>query len=158
MLLPVWDKLADGPLAPLAYLGRDDLDSNIPNEENPLLRSLLSAVPSKDSGLSWSDEEPVIYRDAAVQLPKAFAFARHLGPSLTVWDALSAWPMRVSLGYLSLLRAHHPGALLLLAYYAVLLRRLEPCWYIGEDRATKLLDSIRRLPDGRWRELAPTNG
>ncbi|KAL2009202.1 hypothetical protein VTN00DRAFT_7396 [Thermoascus crustaceus] len=59
MLFPVWDKLADGPLTPLAALWRDDLDSDVPHED-PLLRSLLSAMPSPKDDFNSNRSWPII--------------------------------------------------------------------------------------------------
>jgi hypothetical protein len=96
-----------------------------------------------------------VYRSAAILLAEAFEFARQRGAAFTVWDALNAWPLRVPSEYLYLLQANHPGALLLLAYYFLLLQTLKPSWFF-ESRVSHLLDGIgRRLqgnsPANIWR-------
>lgn len=149
MLCPIWPELISGPLAPLADLWRDDLDVS-PLPTDPLLVTLLSAVPSGhgDPMHCWSDSEIEIYNDSAAKLADAFAFAERHGYAITIWDALNAWAMRVTPEYLCLLQRNHPGALLLLAYYSLLLRPLQTNWFL-HHRINKLLDEINIRLEGR---------
>ncbi|KAJ9251976.1 transcriptional regulator family: Fungal Specific TF [Paecilomyces variotii] len=152
MLSPVWSKISEGPLAPLSKLWRDDLCVSIDLDTDPLLNSLFSVLPDGPSTMGfWSES---VYRSAAILLVEAFEFARQRGAAFTVWDALNAWPLRVPSEYLDLLQANHPGALLLLAYYFLLLQTLKPLWFF-ETRVSQLLDGIcLRLqgnsPDNVW--------
>ncbi|KAF7136679.1 hypothetical protein CNMCM5793_005957 [Aspergillus hiratsukae] len=139
MLCPVWTELTTGPLAPFAALWRDDLGVTAdPND--PLLVTLLSALPEHEPDYP-------IYRDSAVKLTEAFAFMQQRGPSSTIWDALNSWPLRVTPKYLALLRQNRPSALLLLAYYAILLRPIRGEWFL-EGRDCKLMDEIARRLEG----------
>jgi hypothetical protein len=142
MLCPVWTELTISPLAPFTALWRDDLGVT-PNPNDPLLIRLLSVIPDYESELT----ENYIYRDSAVKLTQAFAFMERLGPSATIWDALNSWPMHVSPEYLALLKHSNPGALLLLAYYAILLQPLEGEWFL-KGRVMKLIDEIARRLNG----------
>lgn len=139
MLCPVWDELTGGPVAPFAALWRDDLwvtaDAN-----NPLLVTLLSVCPEHEP-------EYPIYRDSAIKLVEAFDFIEQRGESSTIWDALNSWPMRVMPEYLALLKRNCPGALLLLAYYRILLRPNRGEWFL-EGQYRKLLDDIARRLQG----------
>ncbi|KAJ5779162.1 hypothetical protein N7457_006882 [Penicillium paradoxum] len=147
MLCPVWSELTNGPLASFAALWKDDLDVTIKSDD-PLLRSLLSVISNESVGCERQPENELhIYQDAAQKLAEAFEFARQCGSSLSIWDALNSWPMRVLPGYFDLLDRSHPGALLLLAQYAVLLKPLQKEWFLG-GRVTKLIDEIgRRLQE-----------
>jgi hypothetical protein len=135
MLCLVWDELNNSPVAPFAALWHDDLGVTAdPND--PLLVTLLSVFP---------DHEPeyLIYRDSAMKLVTAFAFIKQRGQSSTIWDALNSWPMRVIPEYLALLKRNCPGALLLLAYYGILLRPIRGEWFL-EGRSRRLMDEIAR--------------
>ncbi|PYI26452.1 hypothetical protein BP00DRAFT_439969 [Aspergillus indologenus CBS 114.80] len=146
MLCPFWDELTAGPLAPFAAVWEDDLGVSVEASEGPLLGALLPRVFAETPihGLAGEHET---YRDAAVQLAAAEAFLRRRGPGATVWDALNAWPMRMAPAYLELLKQDRPGALLLLAYYATLLRPTRGEWFLV-GRVESLIDEIaRRLED-----------
>jgi len=149
MLCPIWPELMSGLLAPLAVLWRDDLNiTRLPTD--PLFLSLLSAVPSDKNGPMnyWSDSEIEIFNDSAAKLADAFAFAEQCGSALSIWDVLNAWVMRVTTEYLTLLQKNHPGALLLLAYYSLLLRPLQKSWFL-HHRVDKLLDEIGLRLEGQ---------
>jgi hypothetical protein len=139
MLCPVWDELTSGPVAPFAALWQDDMgvaaDAN-----DPLLVTLLSVFPE------YEPDYP-IYRDSVVKLVEAIEFIKKRGQSTTIWDVLNSWPMRVMPEYLALLKRNCPGALLLLAYYAILLRPNRGEWFL-EGRSQKLLDDIARRLHG----------
>ncbi|KAJ5428821.1 transcriptional regulator family: Fungal Specific TF [Penicillium cf. griseofulvum] len=142
MLCPVWTELTTSPLAPFTALWRDDLGVT-PDLNDPLLIRLLSVIPDYE----FESNEYYIYRDSAVKLTQAFAFMERSGPSSTIWDALNSWPMHVSPEYLVLLKQNNPGALLLLAYYAMLLQPLEREWFL-KGRVMKLIDEISRRLNG----------
>ncbi|KOS48454.1 hypothetical protein ACN38_g634 [Penicillium nordicum] len=150
MLCNNWSELKHGPLAPFAALWRDDIGVTAdPND--PLLVSLLSVI-SESSQAVASVQIPLnndvhIYRDAAVKLAGAFEFTRRLGASLGVWDTLNSWLTQVSSKYFSLLDQDHPGALLLLAHYAILLKPLQAEWFLN-GRVTKLMNEIGRRLEG----------
>ncbi|KAJ5135162.1 transcriptional regulator family: Fungal Specific TF, partial [Penicillium bovifimosum] len=138
MLCPVWTELITGPLAPFTTLWRDDLGVTT-DPKDPLLITLLSVIPDHE----LESAESLIYRDSAVKLANAFSFIKNCGPSPSIWDALNSWPMRVSPDYLTLLKQNNPGALLLLSYYAILLRPLRGEWFL-EGRVMGLVDQIAR--------------
>ncbi|CAG8164644.1 unnamed protein product [Penicillium olsonii] len=125
-------------LAPFTTLWRDDLGVPI-DPKGPLLITLLSIIPDHES----ESAESLIYRDSAVKLANAFSFIKNCGPSPSIWDALNSWPMRVSPDYLALLKQNNPGALLLLSYYAIILRPRRGKWFL-EGRVTGLVDQIAR--------------
>ncbi|KAJ5375158.1 Protein of unknown function DUF3468 [Penicillium concentricum] len=150
MLCNVWTELTQGSLAPFTAIWRDDL-SFAADPSDTLLVSLLSAMPDSSEAVAYdqilSDNNMYIYRDAALKLAEAFEFIRRFGATLSVWDALSSWLTRVLPEYFDLLDHNHPGALLLLAYYAVLLKPLQTEWFL-RGRVTKLMDEIGRRLDG----------
>ncbi|RAL13396.1 uncharacterized protein BO97DRAFT_38405 [Aspergillus homomorphus CBS 101889] len=140
MLCPFWDELTAGSLGPFAALWQDNLSVAFHDPyEDPLLAILLATVAAE----SPNEVDYAVYHDAAVQLIVAFAFLRHRGAAATVWDALNAWPMRVTPAYLALLQQDRPFALLLLAYYAILLRPFRGEWFLA-GRAEKMIYEIAR--------------
>ncbi|KAJ5478273.1 transcriptional regulator family: Fungal Specific TF [Penicillium desertorum] len=142
MLCPVWAELTTSPLAPFTALWRDDL--GVPtNPNDPLLITLLSVIPEHNS----ASTDYYIYRDSAVKLSQAFAFIERCGSPPTIWDVLNSWPMRVSPEYLALLKHNNPGALLLLAHYAILLQPLREEWFL-KGRVMELIDEIARRLKG----------
>ncbi|CAG8904544.1 unnamed protein product [Penicillium egyptiacum] len=142
MLCPVWMELKASPLAPFTALWRADLGvTTDPND--PLLITLLSVIPEYES----ESTEYYIYRDSAVKLTHAFAFIERCGSPSTIWDVLNSWPMHVLPEYLTLLKHNDPGALLLLAYYAILLQPFREQWFL-KGRVVKLIDEIARRLNG----------
>ncbi|KAJ5972455.1 uncharacterized protein N7479_002373 [Penicillium vulpinum] len=150
MLCNVWSELTHGSLAPFTALWREDLGTTV-DPSDPILMSLLSVISESheaaDCGNRSSDSDMHIYRDAAFKLAEAFEFTRRCGASLSIWDALNSWPIRVLPEYFDLLDRNHPGALLLLAYYAILLKPLQAEWLL-RGRVTKLMDEIGRRLEG----------
>ncbi|KAK4864711.1 hypothetical protein LT330_001334 [Penicillium expansum] len=150
MLCNVWSELKHGPLAPFAALWRDSLGITA-DPSDPLLVSLLSAISDSIEDVGYDqrflDNDMRIYHDAALKLAEAFEFTRRFGASLTVWDALDSWLTQLLPEYFDLLDRNHPGALLLLAHYAILLKPLQAEWFLN-GRVTKLMDEIGRRLEG----------
>ncbi|KAL4900659.1 hypothetical protein BDW74DRAFT_188093 [Aspergillus multicolor] len=135
-----WDDLSNGPLAPLVALWEDDPGIVLAADPNdPLLATILAAVAIG----KLSHDKYQAYRDAAAKLTVAFTFMMTRGPAVSIWDALNAWPMHVESPYLALLRESRPGALLLLAYFAVPLCPFQDKWLLGQ-RLPQLIEEIRR--------------
>ena len=57
--------------------------------------------------------------------------------------------MRLSLPFLEMLREGHDGALVLLAHYCVLLKRIEGAWY-AEGRSRRLIGEVLRRLGREW--------
>ncbi|KAG0649822.1 Orsellinic acid biosynthesis cluster [Hyphodiscus hymeniophilus] len=147
MICFFWDQIKSGPVRDLA--NQWDVPIVTENCDLPLVDYFLSAIPPCDSQYAWSEEECRLYTDAAVELGEAFAYAQTLGEKLTTWDALRIWPLLISVEFMDVLHGWHPGALILLAHYCVLLKTVECHWYF-EGRATKLLSTILKRIDARW--------
>ncbi|GAM91695.1 hypothetical protein ANO11243_097480 [Dothideomycetidae sp. 11243] len=140
--------LMQGPLRSLICDWKNPIDPE--NEPyTPLVAQLLTAVPARDHADAWSDEECRVYRNAVYELGYAIARADRLGPDFGTWDALRGWPIPLSNNYLQLLRQLHPGALIVLAHYCILLHRLEGKWYF-KGRAQRLSGHIRQRLDPKW--------
>jgi hypothetical protein len=103
------------------------------------------AVPQDD----WLDSERACYIEAANELARAFSCMNALGNRVTTWDAMRIWPMRKSLEYIELLRVWHPGALILLAHFCLILEKLDGYWYF-KGRSQKVLSTVAKRLDRRW--------
>jgi hypothetical protein len=147
LLCTVWEHLESSPVAPLAEMW--DIPLLIPSAPTPLLTHLLS-IPASSSSFPppWKPHELQLYEQAAHDLASAFASAQVTG-EFTTWDALRVWPMQLSVPFIALINEGHPGALILLAHYCILLKKIEGHWYF-EGRATRLLRSILRNLGREW--------
>lgn len=147
MLCNVWDNVENGPVSALAVAW--EVEITVRDDNLPYLDHFLALIPSDSS---WSGESISIYRNAAIALAQSFAYLNSKGmeSSITTWNVLGSWPVRIEDEYVNLLHDRHPGALVLLAYYCIILKKLEKWWYF-EGRAVKLMTSIVGALDERWR-------
>lgn len=145
----IWDNLTSGPLGALSCAWEDPIDVE-EGGKTPLVERLLSLMPPKDSAGAWTDETSKIYSDAAFDLGYAYACADLLEERFNTWNVLRTWPMRLDMEYMHLLHSSHLGALILLAYYCVLLKKLERKWFF-EGRAERLMGHILKRLDTSWR-------
>jgi len=155
MLCDVWDRLEDGPVKGLAQAWEEPMaiiEKEATSPPHPLLYHLLSIIPDSTSVVAWAEETCQIYRNAALELSRAFSFTHFMGKDLTTWHALRVWPMRVPVEYINLLSSWHPGALILLAHYCIILQKLEDNWYF-EGTATSLLTMILTCLDETWHKF-----
>lgn len=149
LLCHVWDDLEEGPVRALVSTW-DIPELELDGTKTPFVEKLLSYIPSRMSPDAWTEEQDMIYTDTAVLLGLAFTNGI-LGTTFTTWDALRIWPTCISRQYLEMLRNQHPGALVLLAHYCVLLKKVEGNWYF-DGRATVLLKSVVGCLDQKWIE------
>lgn len=145
MLCDVWDLIEDGPLATLTTAWESDIyDGN----DLPYWMHFSSIA---QEGLSWSKDEVRIYGDASLLLARCFVTMEQQQNDswATTWKILGLWPMRVESEFMTLLYNRHPGALVLLAYYCIILKRMERYWYF-EGGAAKLMLSILSVLEKSW--------
>ena len=144
MLCHVWDRIGTGPVRHLAE-SWELLVDNFKFPHQPLLDYLL-AIPPKD----WPDEVRVPYKDSAFALARSFACLQALDENFTTLDVARFWPIQNSLEFVELLVHWHPGALILLAHYCIVLQRVGMgSWYL-EGRAASMLFTIVRRLDPMW--------
>lgn len=151
MLCDVWSQLQSGPVGSLVSVWEIPIAFSKAEQER-LMDSLLSAIPLQDSEEPWSEDVCEVYREAATELGVAFSCTQDPDAGFTAWDALRIWPMRISEAYLNLLGQQHPGALILVAHYCILLQRLDSHWYF-EGRAKRLLFTVLTCLDRRWHHI-----
>lgn len=145
MLCEIWDRILEGPVGALATAWEFDIyaGDDLPywNRFSDVLRE----------GPSWSDEEALIYSEAALSLAQSFATMKHISKKswYTTWTCLGLWPMRVDSQYMTLLHKRHAGALILLAYYCMILKQMERYWYF-RGGSVKLMESILNVLETKW--------
>lgn len=145
MLCDVWNILEDGPLAALTAAWESDIyDGN----DLPYWTQFSDVALE---GFSWSKDEIQTYGDASLLLARCFATMEQQQNDswVTTWKILGLWPMRVDSKFMILLYKRHPGALILLAYYCIILTKMERYWYF-EGGAVKLMLSILSVLEERW--------
>lgn len=148
LLCKVWDCLESGPIK--ALVNAWGIPIKAPLSRTELVIHLLSAIPEESSPDAWLAEECKIYHDAAVELGTAFA-STPLSTNYTTWDTLRIWPMYTKMEFFELLRTWHPGVLILLAHYYILLKKIEEHWYF-EGRAKPLLSTVWRRLEPKWHQ------
>jgi hypothetical protein len=151
MMCGTWDTIRAGPVEPLASAW--EIPINLSAEDDvqkaDLLEYFLTLMPLPVSPDAWPEVVCKLYIDAAIGLAWAFSCTRAIGKSFTTWDALRIWPMRLSVAFLDLMGRRHPAALILLAHYCLLLKKVEVHWYF-EGRANGLLDKVLQKLDHKW--------
>jgi hypothetical protein len=145
IMTPVLDRVATGDLSPLVK--PEDPLPTMPDMSRLVILSLRRRNGCEARQDPAHDE--TLY-DAAIEHlshdleklmkggePKVFAFC---------------WSFRIPAGFLELLEARQPFALVVLAHYAVILHHLRDSWWMG-SWATRILLEIGDLLKPEWRAL-----
>lgn len=146
MLSEVWDRIENGPVSALSEAWETELD--VGDSKLPYLERFMSFVPQDGS---WSEHVISVYQDGASALADAFAYMARETTKIDVstWNILGLWCVRLEDEFYDLIFERHPGALILLAYYCVIMKRMETCWYFG-GRPARLIAAISSVLDERW--------
>lgn len=140
-----WDLLRETELGPRLRLGaelmraRDDCGSD------------CSALNEMIDGADRSPDSCKTYRQSISDLQKVFDAERAYPARQFDSQLVSAWPIIVSSGYVELLRRQEPEALIILAYYAILLHRCRDSWLYGEG-GRFLIESICGRLGTNWQD------
>ncbi|KAL1635931.1 hypothetical protein SLS58_010036 [Diplodia intermedia] len=100
------------------------------------------------------EEERIVYLEALRILHEyaELLLDRRMQLQIEVIGLTLTWPSIISDQYLEHLEAHRPGALLLLAHYAVLFHRLGRFWWADAWGRTVLVVTLELLPES-WKCL-----
>ncbi|KAF4445880.1 sterol uptake control protein 2 [Fusarium austroafricanum] len=140
---PAYQALLDSPLAPFFKGIKDAAELGDKGDECAPLITII-----ENSDLSPATVNACI--GAAQMLQWAFNVHRNLPQSLNV-QAASGFPVRLSDEFVQPLRKHRPEALLVLAYYGVLLHRCRHTWLFGDSGAF-LIHLIADHLGSYWKE------
>ncbi|KAH6970047.1 hypothetical protein HG530_012009 [Fusarium avenaceum] len=124
---PAYKSLLDSPLAPF-FLGVKNAAEL--GDKGSECDKLIEFIQNSD--LSGAAVEAC--SDAASTLQWAFNVYRNLPPRTNI-QAASAFPVVLHQEYIEIVRKHRPEALLVLAYYGVLLHRCRYVWLFGDSGA-----------------------
>ena len=154
MLCSVWEILEIGPVGALAaaWEKQFDLPKSIDVLISKNLDDLLEVIPPPWSEDAWSEDECVEYREAASYMALAISCSKTIGQPWTAWDVIRIWPIRLRDRFMLMLAASHPGALILLAHYSVLLKNIEDQWYF-KGRATRMIQEIVARLEPKWHKF-----
>ena len=166
LLVDHWGELARGPFAPLlnrdigptyASYNPDDahlakLESMFPNH-SPLNSPLLAPSSRFSSSKGFGNEEERrmdVCRQALDELRRVSSLPYSPTKSICVKITVHIWPGSISQDFVELIEKRYPRALVILAYYCVLLKRCGHVWYL-EGLGEGLLGSIWEALGEEWR-------
>ncbi|KAJ5753168.1 hypothetical protein N7520_010085 [Penicillium odoratum] len=146
MLSEVWSQIESCPVSALTEAWETELD--VGDSKLPYLEHFMSIVPQDGS---WSEHVISVYQDGASALADVFAYLDQETTTIDVsmWNILGLWCLRLEDEFYDLIFERHPGALILLAHYCVIMKGMETCWYF-EGRPAKLIAAILSVLDERW--------
>ena len=147
VIKPTWETLLRSELEPILRLSRIDKPNGTQHGTEcapllPLLETSDLNAPSLEA-----------CREAASWLQWAFDLNRRL-PSDDIPHAVSGFIVLVPGEFIGVLRRHRPEALVILAYYGVLLHRTRRYWICGGNGAFMIRSISQHLggPGGFWGE------
>jgi hypothetical protein len=148
ILTPVRHWIIATPLASLL-----DCDGLMRHALGPSDELHLSAASSLFSLLPYASSEKIeeigVYREMLSILRDGLSMGP-TSPTLPSQPSPYLWAILVSESYIKYLNEKRPEALVLLAYECVLLKRLEPCWFIT-GLARRLMGTICENLGSDWR-------
>ena len=131
------DICTDAHLLPKCYPYNDDL------------LSLFSRTHRSTSCLLQEDMVNQTCLATFTSLRRVFELPFAPGFNLDYRDAVTLWPIRQPSDFFDLLILNNPKALIVFAFYCVLLKRTEDHWYL-KGQSKKLLTDIRRRLQPKW--------
>jgi hypothetical protein len=143
-----WLELKEGPLGALIhgrYNDRDYAPENPNDEQFAKLQEMFS--PNKSSSTQLSERSVEIYTATLEDLRQVAG--RFYLPSVINDSPLRYWAGSLRDEFAELLYDRDPRALVILAYYCVLLKRANHFWYL-RDLGSGLLENIRKALPKEW--------
>ena len=148
--------VASGPLRALILLGRDTENevvgrTEIPHSEGDeslehLAQNLLSLHAVK---ISTTVAEMEAYIESISWLRRLLAVMVETTDTTKHRVLSSLWPILLSEMFIRILREKRPAALVIVAYYCLLLKRCEATWFL-EHRASNLLRAVHQSLDDEY--------
>ena len=141
----LWPQIATGPMKPL--IGKEDGEADITQStDDPHLAALLPLF-SSDSDILGADSAELDVCTTALEILRWVFSLPYIDPSsFTYRYVIQLWPAKVPQAFIGLLNDYRPGALILLAYYCVLVKRTQGCWYL-QGRADQLMGLVQAKLD-----------
>lgn len=144
-----WADLTKGPFRPLLIRTATPIDRS----RNPDDDHLSAIYPLLQAKVSASSEVKDILNTCRVALDELrrvaalpYSPCKTLGHTAVLW----IWPGAVSDCFVQLIYERRPEALVILAHYCVLLKKLNSCWYL-EGVGDAMLSTIEKLLGAKWK-------
>lgn len=144
-----WMDLVNGPFSPLLAQTSGEF-SKSSNPDDGELAKLHQILAPKDDVFAEEETELAACRVALEELRRVSALPYAPCNTLPSTSSVFLWTGTVTDEFLQLLYKRKPEALVVLAYYCVLLKRVNSIWYfkgVGET----LLDAINNKLDKKWK-------
>jgi hypothetical protein len=140
-----WDSIERGNLGPLLRRASDS-GSTVPisNDTSNALDYLHECNAASVTQIPADEKDA--YNDAVRELRTSFEI------SPENWESVFRWPIVVPDAYLVHLRSRKPMALVILAHYCVILRRLDTCWW-STGWSGHLFEAIYLTLEVNWKPL-----
>jgi hypothetical protein len=144
-----WVHLRTGPFSPLLVPGNPTVDY-ARNPDDAKLARIQKLLEPSDHCSEKDLEDLTICKPALDELRRLFA-CRHSPMRTQILIAIHVWPGTVSQEFVRLMGEHRPEALVILAHYCVLLKKVNSCWWL-EGVGERLLMAIDRELGLDWRQ------
>lgn len=102
-----------------------------------------------DCQLKSEPIDRITYLDAIEGLESCFKI---LSDKTQDFGMVLKWPIGVSKEYMALLSSHRPMALVVLAYYGVILHEMRDIWWVSEW-GVKLVQGVYHMLDDEWKVM-----
>lgn len=143
-----WKIIFDGPFKPV--MGRTpDIIEYAFNPEDAHLASLHGMLTSSPSASEKDIEDLETCRSALDEWRRVCALPFAPSRTVSLGVSLFVWPGTVSEEYVQLLHEKRPEALVILAHYCVLLKRLGALWFL-KGAGDKLMNAVVEELDEEW--------
>ncbi|KAH7330414.1 hypothetical protein BKA65DRAFT_434169 [Rhexocercosporidium sp. MPI-PUGE-AT-0058] len=139
-----WERVQESEIAPL--FANRELDSTIVLEHHTA--EALATLKS-NSQVSSDALDRTTYLDAVEGLERCFKI---LSTESQDFGMVLQWPIAISQEYMALLSSRRPMALVVLAYYAVVLHEVRDKWWVS-GWGTKLAEEINKILEDKWKTL-----
>lgn len=130
----------------------DFMECNSHTEGTGLLTSLLQRLPRIKEDFDANNTDPVVKEMTEEAI---FALGESVGRSSAATPELNVaiiWPMSLKDGFLDLIRARHPAALVVVAHYCTVLDAVGSKFWFLENWGSRLLTAIVEALEPCWHE------
>ncbi|KAL5313159.1 hypothetical protein ACEPPN_018892 [Leptodophora sp. 'Broadleaf-Isolate-01'] len=144
-----WRELAKGPFSPLLSQSSGPY-THESNPDDSQLAKVHQLLAPKDQASAEEERDLAVCRVALDKLRVVSALPYAPCKTLPSISSVYLWTGIVTDEYLQLVHARKPEALVVLAYYCVLLKKSNDIWYlrgVGEN----MLDAISNQLDEKWK-------
>ncbi|KAF2174918.1 hypothetical protein K469DRAFT_680710 [Zopfia rhizophila CBS 207.26] len=144
-----WFELAKGPFSPLLVRSVAPVDCN-KNPDDAHLVKIYRLLQRSTLSNPANGKTLAVCRTALDELRRVAALPYSPCKTLEVTAVVYIWPGSISQQFLQLMHQRRPEALVILAHYCVLLKKVDSCWYlkgVGND----LLAAIEHELGDEWR-------